>query len=134
MSEIDELRKEVERLRAENETLKKCAFEFGEVFSTKVNEMRAREEWLARELAAQGNVYGYEPYCPMPGDYECEWRQGCDLCGATIKARAECWRKAAEMETREFPGKSGNFPENEGGDEAPPEMRQLGKNAPKAVE
>lgn len=87
MSEIDELRKEVERLRA-------------------------REEWLARELAAQGNVYGYEPFCPMPGDHKCEWHHG-DLCRTTIKARTECWRKAAEMETRENPGKSGNFPENE---------------------
>lgn len=65
-----------------------------------VERLRAREEWLARELAVQGNARGYESFCHMPGDYNCAWRQVCDLCGAQIKARAECWRKAADMETR----------------------------------
>lgn len=51
IEEILRLREEVTRLRDENEALKNSAFEFGVVFSTKVNEMRAREEWLSRELA-----------------------------------------------------------------------------------
>lgn len=51
IEEILRLREEVARLRDENEALKNSAFEFGVGFSTKVNEMRAREEWLSRELA-----------------------------------------------------------------------------------
>lgn len=51
IEEILRLRGEVKRLRDENEALKNSAFEFGVGFSTKVNEMRAREEWLSRELA-----------------------------------------------------------------------------------
>lgn len=77
-----------------------------------VDRLRAREEWLARELAVQGNARGYESFCPMPGDYNCAWRQGCDLCGAQIKARAECWRKAADTATRETQGSSGDVPES----------------------
>lgn len=50
-TDIARLLAEVERLRDENEALKNSAFEFGVGFSTKVNEMRAREEWLSRELA-----------------------------------------------------------------------------------
>lgn len=115
LEEILALRAEVERLREENEALKNSAFEFGVAFSTKVNEMRAREEWLAEQVAVQNSVYGEPPYCPMPGEHKCEWRQDCDLCGATtIKARAECWRKLAEIETRENPGNSGEVPENPG--------------------
>lgn len=30
--------------------------------------------------------------------------------------RRQCWRKAAEMATREIPGESGNFPESEQGE------------------
>lgn len=51
IEEILRLRGEVKRLRDENEALKNSAFEFGVGFSTKVNEMRAREEWFSRELA-----------------------------------------------------------------------------------
>lgn len=81
-----------------------------------VDRLRAREEWLVRELAMQGNARGYESFCPMPGDYNCAWRQGCDLCGAQIKARAECWRKAADMATRGNSGESGNFSGSEQGE------------------
>ena len=102
------LRAEVERLRAENESLKNSAFEFGVVFSTKVNEMRTREEWLIRQLA-QGGTW----LCPMPNDYECEWRR-MDSCRVSQSLNREvCWRKAAEKATREITGISGNFLENE---------------------
>lgn len=114
IEEILALRAEVARLREENEDLKKCAFEFGVVFSTRENEMRAREEWLAEQVASQSGVYGEPPYCPMPEEHKCEWRQSCGLCRATIGRRAECWRKLAEMETREHTGNSGEVPENPG--------------------
>ena len=106
LEEILALRAEVERLRAETKALKNSAFEFGVVFSTKVNEMRAREDWLVKQVAIQSNVYGEKPYCPMPGEHKCKMRQGCDLCGANLNARAECWRKAAEMATQENLGNS----------------------------
>lgn len=108
LEEILALRAEVARLRDENEALKNEAFEFGVMFSTKVKEMRARETWLAEQVAIFGN-----PFCVMSYEHECEF---CDIdsCRATIKARAECWRKLADMATRENPGISGNFPENTG--------------------
>ena len=108
LEEILALRAEVARLRDENEALKNDAFEFGVMFSTKVKEMRARETWLAEQVAIFGN-----PFCVMSYEHECEF---CDIdsCRATIKARAECWRKLADMATRENPGISGNFPENTG--------------------
>lgn len=108
LEEILALRAEVARLRDENEALKNDAFEFGVMFSTKVKEMRARETWLAEQVAIFGN-----PFCVKSYEHECEF---CDIdsCRATIKARAECWSKLADMATRENPGISGNFPENEG--------------------
>lgn len=108
LEEILALRSEVARLREENEALKNSAFKIGVGFSTKANEMRAREEWLAEQVAIFGN-----PFCVMSYEHECEF---CDIdsCRATIKARAECWRKLADMATRENPGISGNLPENEG--------------------
>lgn len=107
--DVPALLAEVERLRAENESLKNSAFEFGVVFSTKVNEMRSREEWLIRQLA-QGGTW----LCPMPNNYECEWRS-MDSCRVSSSLNREvCWRRAAEKATREIPGISGNFLENEG--------------------
>ena len=116
LEEIIALRAEVARLREENESLKNSAFEFGVVFSTKVNEMRSREEWLARHLATHVQACDYEPLCPMPGYHKCEFRPGpgYSLCQATDGERAECWRKAADMATRENPGSFGEVPENPG--------------------
>ena len=87
MSEIDELLAEVERLRA-------------------------REEWLIGHLA-EGDAYEWR--CPNVKDEPWPWAT-CDSCNAgSVESRKRCWRKAAEMETREKQGESGEVPENPGG-------------------
>lgn len=73
-----------------------------------VERLRAREDWLINELAWHGACYGRrKKFCPMPLDYVCERREGYDFCRAWIHQRAECWRMAADMATRENPGESG---------------------------
>lgn len=84
MSEIDALRAEVARLRA-------------------------REEWLITQLAVGG-----EWFCPMPDEHKCSWRN-IDSCHVPSSSkRKKCWRKAADMATRENPGNFGEVPENPG--------------------
>lgn len=70
----------------------------------KVNEMRAREEWLIKRILEE-NIFR----CPMPKAHKCEQRYGilCCLDSAETESRRQCWRKAADMATRENPGESG---------------------------
>lgn len=71
MSEINELRKEIERLRA-------------------------REEWLITHILEE-NIFR----CPMPEGHKCEQRYGllCCLDSSETESRRQCWRKAVDIET-----------------------------------
>lgn len=68
-----------------------------------VERLRAREEWLAGQVAVHSEHYGETPFCIMPSEYKCKWNN-IDFCQASVKKRAECWRKAADMATRENTG------------------------------
>ena len=83
------------------------------VFSTKVNEMRASEDWLITHILEE-NIFR----CPMPEAHKCEQRYGllCCLDSSETESRRQCWRKAADMAIQESPGESGNFPESEQGE------------------
>lgn len=104
-ADVPALLEEVERLRAETKALKNSAFEFGVVFSTKVNEMMEREDWLITQILGKNNIFS----CPMPEKHKCEQRDGhlCYLDPSKTEIRRQCWRKAADMATRENPGESG---------------------------
>lgn len=115
IEEILRLRGEVKRLRDENEALKNSAFEFGVGFSTKVNEMRAREEWLSRELARLDKeadwfieyIWNKDIFrCPMPEGYKCEhkFKHICCLNSEETEIRGRCWREAARKAVEEENG------------------------------
>lgn len=112
IEELLRLRGEVKRLRDENEALKNSAFEFGVGFSTKVNEMRAREEWLSRELARLDKeadwfieyIWNKDIFrCPMPEGYKCEhkFKHVCCLDSEETEIRGRCWREAARKAVEE---------------------------------
>ncbi len=122
IEEILRLRGEVKRLRDENEALKNSAFEFGVGFSTKVNEMRAREEWLSRELARLNKEadwlvrmlslytedcplkfsWVYAEKLPIPKIDDCEGTWSVDDCfHCSGRNPGQCWRKAARKAAEE---------------------------------
>ena len=68
MSEIDELRAEVERLRAEH-------------------------AWLLQEVAKTNRT---PVYCPMPDRYECLYHVGDECMSKEDEMRVGCWRTAVE--------------------------------------
>lgn len=77
-----------------------------------VARLRTREEWLIGHLA-EGDAYEWR--CPNVKDEPWPWAT-CDSCNAgSVESRKRCWRKAAEIETREKQGESGEVPENLGG-------------------
>lgn len=70
------------------------------VLLAEIARLRAREDWFIDRLAWYGVCYGYrKKFCPMPFKYVCEHREGYDYCRGGVRQRAECWRKAADMET-----------------------------------
>lgn len=79
-----------------------------------VERLRTREDWLIKRIMKTEDE---RFLCPMPEGYKCESRVGvlCEL--ESLKDREQCWRKAADMATRENPGNSGDFPESEQGEE-----------------
>lgn len=119
IEEILRLRGEVKRLRDENEALKNSAFEFGVGFSTKVNEMRAREEWLSRELARLDKEADwlvkmlshytedcplkfkvvYEVRFPIPKIDQCSEQE--DDIEDCAYIPSQCWREAARKAVEE---------------------------------
>lgn len=125
IEEILRLRGEVKRLRDENEALKNSAFEFGVGFSTKVNEMRAREEWLSRELARLDKeadwlvkmlshytedcplkfAWLYAEELPLPKIDGCDgaWPDD-DYFDCSNSTPEKCWREAARKAVEEENG------------------------------
>lgn len=122
LAEIRDLAEEVKRLRDENEALKNSAFEFGVGFSTKVNEMRAREEWLSRELARLNKEadwlvrmlslytedcplkfsWVYAEKLPIPKIDDCEGTWSVDDCfHCSGRNPGQCWREAARKAVEE---------------------------------
>ncbi|WP_448339288.1 hypothetical protein AB9L11_11690 [Desulfovibrio piger] len=122
LAEIRDLAEEVKRLRDENEALKNSAFEFGVGFSTKVNEMRAREEWLSRELARLNKEadwlvrmlslytedcplkfsWVYAEKLPIPKIDDCEGTWSVDDCfHCSGRNLGQCWREAARKAVEE---------------------------------
>lgn len=122
IEEILRLRGEVKRLRDENEALKNSAFEFGVGFSTKVNEMRAREEWFSRELARLEKEadwlvrmlslytedcplkfsWVYAEKLPIPKIDDCEGTWSVDDCfHCSGRNPGQCWREAARKAVEE---------------------------------
>ena len=51
---------------------------------TEVERLRAREEWLAGQVAAHSEHYGETPFCIMPSEYKCKWNN-IDFCQASVK-------------------------------------------------
>lgn len=122
LAEIRDLAEEVKRMRDENEALKNSAFEFGVGFSTKVNEMRAREEWLSRELARLNKEadwlvrmlslytedcplkfsWVYAEKLPIPKIDDCEGTWSVDDCfHCSGRNPGQCWREAARKAVEE---------------------------------
>lgn len=122
LAEIRDLAEEVKRLRDENEALKNSAFEFGVGFSTKVNEMRAREEWLSREIARLNKEadwlvrmlslytedcplkfsWVYAEKLPIPKIDDCEGTWSVDDCfHCSGRNPGQCWREAARKAVEE---------------------------------
>ena len=69
-----------------------------------VKRLWAREEWLITQILDE-NIFRY----PMSEAHKCEQRYGilCCLDSSETERRRQCWRKAADMATRENPGESG---------------------------
>ena len=73
-----------------------------------VARLRARVRWLSKCAFKDTNRCA-----KLPGFSRCVWNCG-EWCGAADDLRKGCWRDAADMATRENPGRSGEVPENPG--------------------
>lgn len=69
-----------------------------------VERLLARGDWLITHILEKDLFL-----CPMTKGHKCEQRYGvmCCLDSSETESRRQCWRKAADMATRENPGESG---------------------------